>query len=162
MKKMKSMDDSRKLRRRKWGAVTVEIMHAMWKPQTFKYIYLFATIYVFTLTIPSTAIVYWAFGDQLTKQSNVLALLPRSSWFACMPLYFVWEKVIRMHDTKSICLRALSRLPIIIPIWFLAIIFPFFGPINSTVGALLVNFTVYIILVMAYMLTFRSASVRQK
>ncbi|KAJ0582374.1 putative amino acid transporter, transmembrane domain-containing protein [Helianthus annuus] len=46
-------------------AVTVEIMHAMWKPRKFKYIYLFATLYVFTLTLPSTAAMYWAFGDQL-------------------------------------------------------------------------------------------------
>lgn len=81
--------------------------------------------------------------------------------FACTPLYFVWEKVIGMHDTKSICLRALARLPVVIPIWFLAIIFPFFGPINSAVGALLVSFTVYIIPALAYMLTYRSASARK-
>ncbi|RDY10204.1 Auxin transporter-like protein 4, partial [Mucuna pruriens] len=42
-------------------AVTVEIMHAMWKPQKFKYIYLLATLYVYTLTIPSAVAVYWAF-----------------------------------------------------------------------------------------------------
>ena len=81
--------------------------------------------------------------------------------FACTPLYFVWEKVIGMHDTRSICLRALARLPIVIPIWFLAIIFPFFGPINSAVGALLVSFTVYIIPALAHMLTYRKASARQ-
>ena len=81
--------------------------------------------------------------------------------FACTPLYFVWEKVIGMHDTKSIFLRALARLPVVIPIWFLAIIFPFFGPINSAVGALLVSFTVYIIPALAHMLTYRSASARQ-
>lgn len=81
--------------------------------------------------------------------------------FACTPLYFVWEKVIGMHDTKSICLRALARLPVVIPIWFLAIIFPFFGPINSAVGSLLVSFTVYIIPALAHMLTFRSATARQ-
>ena len=81
--------------------------------------------------------------------------------FACTPLYFVWEKVIGMHDTKSICLRALARLPVVIPIWFLAIIFPFFGPINSAVGALLVSFTVYIIPSLAHMLTYRSACARQ-
>jgi auxin influx carrier (AUX1 LAX family) len=73
----------------------------------------------------------------------------------------VWEKVIGMHDTKSIFLRALVRLPVVVPIWFLAIIFPFFGPINSAVGALLVSFTVYIIPSLAHMLTFRSASARQ-
>ena len=81
--------------------------------------------------------------------------------FACTPLYFVWEKVIGMHDTKSICLRALARLPVVIPIWFLAIIFPFFGPINSAVGSLLVSFTVYIIPALAHMLTYRKASARQ-
>ncbi|KAG2406683.1 Auxin transporter-like protein [Vigna angularis] len=159
-------------------AVTVEIMHAMWKPQKFKYIYLYATFYVFTLTIPSAVSVYWAFGDQLLNHSNAFSLLPRTGWrdagvilmlihqiitfgFACTPLYFVWEKVIGMHDTKSICLRALARLPVVIPIWFLAIIFPFFGPINSAVGALLVSFTVYIIPASAHMLTFRSAAARQ-
>uniref|UniRef100_UPI003F778709 Auxin transporter protein 1,Soluble cytochrome b562 n=1 Tax=Arabidopsis thaliana TaxID=3702 RepID=UPI003F778709 len=159
-------------------AVTVEIMHAMWKPQKFKYIYLMATLYVFTLTIPSAAAVYWAFGDALLDHSNAFSLMPKNAWrdaavilmlihqfitfgFACTPLYFVWEKVIGMHDTKSICLRALARLPVVIPIWFLAIIFPFFGPINSAVGALLVSFTVYIIPSLAHMLTYRSASARQ-
>ncbi|KAK4802004.1 hypothetical protein SAY86_000207 [Trapa natans] len=60
-------------------------------------------------------------------------------------LYFVWEKAIGMHNCKSLCRRAVARLQVVIPIWFLAIIFPFFGPINSTVGSLLVSFTVYII-----------------
>ncbi|KAJ6768125.1 hypothetical protein OIU74_021900 [Salix koriyanagi] len=129
-------------------AVTVEIMHAMWKPQKFKYIYLFATLYVLTLTLPSASATYWAFGDQLLTHSNALSLLPRTPWrdaavvlmlihqfitfgFACTPLYFVWEKVIGIHDTKSILLRAISR------------------------------FTVYIIPSLAHMLTYRSASARQ-
>ncbi|MED6173567.1 Auxin transporter protein 1 [Stylosanthes scabra] len=159
-------------------AVTVEIMHAMWKPQKFKYIYLMATLYVFTLTLPSASAVYWAFGDELLNHSNAFSLLPKNGFrdaavilmlihqfitfgFACTPLYFVWEKVIGMHDTRSICLRALARLPVVIPIWFLAIIFPFFGPINSAVGALLVSFTVYIIPSLAHMLTYRKASARQ-
>jgi auxin influx carrier (AUX1 LAX family) len=49
----------------------------------------------------------------------------------------------------------------VIPIWFLAIIFPFFGPINSTVGSLLVSFTVYIIPALAHMVTFASAPARE-
>lgn len=81
--------------------------------------------------------------------------------FACTPLYFVWEKFIGMHNTKSLYRRALARLPVVIPIWFLAIIFPFFGPINSTVGSLLVSFTVYIIPAMAHMITFSSSSARE-
>ncbi|OAY79402.1 Auxin transporter-like protein 3 [Ananas comosus] len=81
--------------------------------------------------------------------------------FACTPLYFVWEKVIGMHETKSIVKRAIARLPVVIPIWFLAIVFPFFGPINSTVGSLLVSFTVYIIPSLAHMITFAPASARE-
>ncbi|CAH9101025.1 unnamed protein product [Cuscuta epithymum] len=159
-------------------AVTVEIMHAMWKPKKFKHIYFYATLYVFTLTIPSATSVYWAFGDQLLDHANAFSLLPKSGWrdtavilmlihqfitfgFASMPLYFVWEKTIGMHGTGSIFLRAVARLPVVIPIWFLAIIFPFFGPINSAVGALLVSFTVYIIPSLAHMLTFHTSSARQ-
>ncbi|KAG8074245.1 hypothetical protein GUJ93_ZPchr0006g43391 [Zizania palustris] len=159
-------------------AVTVEIMHAMWRPQKFKAIYLMATLYVLTLTLPSAASVYWAFGDALLTHSNALALMPRTAWrdaavvlmlihqfitfgFACTPLYFVWEKLIGLHDCRSLCKRAAARLPVIVPIWFLAIIFPFFGPINSAVGSLLVSFSVYIIPALAHMITFRSAHARE-
>ncbi|KAK7339846.1 hypothetical protein VNO77_20532 [Canavalia gladiata] len=81
--------------------------------------------------------------------------------FACTPLYFVWEKFIGMHDTRNIYLRALVRMAVVIPIWFLAIIFPFFAPINSAVGALLVSFTVYIIPTLAHMLIYIKGSTRQ-
>nr|GMD74318.1 auxin transporter-like protein 3 [Ipomoea batatas]GMD74569.1 auxin transporter-like protein 3 [Ipomoea batatas]GMD76055.1 auxin transporter-like protein 3 [Ipomoea batatas]GMD81991.1 auxin transporter-like protein 3 [Ipomoea batatas] len=155
-----------------------EIMHAMWKPQKFKLIYLVATLYVLTLTLPSASAVYWAFGDMLLDHSNALSMLPRTGFrdtavvlmlihqfitfgFACTPLYFVWEKFIGVHNTNSLFKRALARLPVVIPIWFLAIIFPFFGPINSTVGSLLVSFTVYIIPAMAHMITFASPAARE-
>lgn len=55
-------------------------MHAMWKPQKFKYIYLIATLYVFTLTLPSASAMYWAFGDQLLNHSNAFSLLPKTRW----------------------------------------------------------------------------------
>lgn len=55
-------------------------MHAMWKPQKFKLIYLIATLYVLTLTLPSASAVYWAFGDNLLNRSNALSLLPRTGF----------------------------------------------------------------------------------
>lgn len=55
-----------------------EIMHAMDKPMKFKYVFVYATLYVFTLTIPSALAVYWAFGDTLLKHSNSLSLLPKT------------------------------------------------------------------------------------
>ncbi|KAK8563060.1 hypothetical protein V6N13_018398 [Hibiscus sabdariffa] len=136
-------------------AVTVEIMHAMWKPQKFKAIYLMATVYVMTLTLPSAAAVYWAFGDMLLDHSNAFSLLPRTPFrdmavilmlihqaccldrlfitfgFACTPLYFVWEKAIGMHECKSLCKRAAA------------------------------SFTVYIIPALAHIFTFRSAAARE-
>lgn len=81
--------------------------------------------------------------------------------FAVTPLFFMWEKLIGVHKTKSLLLRAVCRVPVMLPVWFFAIAFPFFGPINSTVGALLVTFTVYIIPCAAHMWTFRSATARQ-
>jgi hypothetical protein len=60
--------------------------------------------------------------------------------FAVTPLYFVWEKLIGIHTTKNMLLRAVCRMPVILPVWFFAIAFPFFGPINSTVGAMFLSF----------------------
>ncbi|KAB5541569.1 hypothetical protein DKX38_014543 [Salix brachista] len=135
-------------------AVTVEIMHAMWKPQKFKAIYLLATLYVLTLTLPSAAAVYWAFGDMLLNHSNAFALLPRS------PSRDMAVILMLIHQACAYTLL-IPRLPVVIPIWFLAIIFPFFGPINSTVGSLLVSFTVYIIPALAHMFTFKSSAARE-
>ncbi|KAJ1396139.1 Amino acid transporter, transmembrane domain [Sesbania bispinosa] len=123
---------------------TREIMHAMWKPQKFKYIYLVGHFVRFHITIPSPVAVYWAFGDELLNHANAFSLLPR---------------VASVMPPLSSC--SFTRLPVVIPIWFLAIIFPFFGPINSAVGALLVSFTVYIIPALAHMLTYRKASARK-
>ncbi|KAJ0604567.1 putative amino acid transporter, transmembrane domain-containing protein [Helianthus annuus] len=79
-------------------------------------IFTFLPLYVFTLTLLSSAAVYWEFGDELFNHSNAFSLLPKIRWrdaavifmlihqfitfgFACTPLYFVWEKVIGMHVT---------------------------------------------------------------
>ncbi|KAL3624644.1 hypothetical protein CASFOL_031312 [Castilleja foliolosa] len=104
------------------------------------------------------------FGSVIQLIASVILMLAHqfiTFGFACTPLYFVWEKVIGVHNTTSIFARALARLPIVIPIWFLTIIFPLFGPINSAVGALLVSFTVYIIPALEHTLTYRTASGRE-
>lgn len=184
----------------------------MHRPVKFKYVYLFATLYIFTLTIPSSMAIYWSFGDALLENSNALSLLPKSPardvavilmiihqvatletlnhqcslfryfsvqvletkrltnmgcgvqfitvGFAVTPLYFVWEKILGVHQENNMLLRASCRVPIILPIWFLAIAFPFFGSINSVVGCLLVTFTVYIIPCLAHMVYFRNSTLR--
>jgi hypothetical protein len=77
--------------------------------------------------------------------------------FAVTPLYFVWEKLIGVHTTKNMLLCAVCRMHVILPVRFFAIAFPFFGPNNSTIGAMLVTITVYIIPCAAHMSVFRTA-----
>lgn len=71
----------------------------MWKPQKFKTIYLFATLYVLTLTLPSASAVYWAFGDLLLNHSNAFALLPRNGFRDTAVILMLIHQVImdRIH-----------------------------------------------------------------
>lgn len=82
-------------------------MHAMWKPQKFKYIYLLATLYVFTLTLPSASAVYWAFGDALLDHSNAFSLLPKNAWRDAAVILMLIHQVI---ITIKINLKNILRL----------------------------------------------------
>ena len=53
-------------------------MHAMWRPRKFGWVYIAATLYTFTLTMPNSISVYWAYGDQMLTHSNALGILPPS------------------------------------------------------------------------------------
>ncbi|KAJ7520803.1 hypothetical protein O6H91_19G023700 [Diphasiastrum complanatum] len=61
-------------------AVTIEIMHAMWRPRKYKVMYLYAVLYIFSLTIPSASAVYWAFGDRLLTITNAFAFFPKTKF----------------------------------------------------------------------------------
>lgn len=78
-----------------------EIMHAMWKPQKFKYIYLLATLYVFTLTLPSASAVYWAFGDELLNHSNAFSLLPKNGFRDAAVILMLIHQVWLLYKLKS-------------------------------------------------------------
>ncbi|KAJ7549259.1 hypothetical protein O6H91_07G046500 [Diphasiastrum complanatum] len=128
-------------------AVTVEIMHAMWKPHKFKGVYLLSTLYVLTMTLPSAIAMYWAFGDELLHNANALALLPKNGFrdlavilmlvhqfitfgFACTPLYFVWEKLIaHMVTFRTAFARenAVEKPPFVMPSWEAMYIFNCFA-----------------------------------
>lgn len=140
----------------------VEIMEAMWQPRKYKYAYFFAVLYTYLLTIPDSVAVYWAYGDTLLTKSNAFAVLPPSKmknvsiiamilhqYVAFMlnvnPLFLAWEKITGVHYTKYFVLKAMARIPVVLGIWFVALAIPFFGPINSVMGALLISFSVYII-----------------
>jgi auxin influx carrier (AUX1 LAX family) len=75
------------------------------------------------------------------------------------PLYFLWEKLLGTHQSHYI-VRVSSRIPVVLVIWFLAVAFPFFGPINSILGALTTTFATYLLPALLYFLTFKTSEVR--
>ena len=76
------------------------------------------------------------------------------------PVFLVCEKAAGVH-TKMFALRVLVRVPVVAVMWFLALAVPFFGPINSVMGAFLVTVSVYIIPLAAFLITYRTKSARQ-
>ena len=151
-------------------------MHAMMAPSRFSLVYLLSSMYVFTLTLPNTISVYWAHGDLLLTHTNALSVLPvsplRSTAVVLMvahqcvafglfitPLYFVWEKLIGTHHANYRT-KVLSRVPIVLLVWFLATAFPFFGPVNSLLGAFTTTFSTYLVPCIAFNMTYQSKAAR--
>ncbi|CAM6123493.1 unnamed protein product [Calypogeia fissa] len=64
-------------------------------------------------------------------------------------------------NTLCIPLRAVARLPVAGFLWFLALLIPFFGPLNSIVGALFMSFSTFMIPCVAYVYVFWSPEARQ-
>ncbi|XP_020275631.1 auxin transporter-like protein 1 isoform X2 [Asparagus officinalis] len=151
----------------------IELMEAMWKPQRYKWAYAAAVLYTYILTIPDSVAVYWAYGDILLHRSNAFGVLPQSTFKnACIismilhqyvsfllnvnPLFLAWEKLVGVHYSSRFIFKAIARVPVVLVIWFLALAIPFFGPINSVMGAFLIAFSVYIIPCVAFVNAYRN------
>lgn len=76
------------------------------------------------------------------------------------PVYYVAEKAVRVH-TRQMWRRILVRLPVFGTVWFLAIAIPFFGPLNSMMGAFLVSVVVYILPAAVFIRIFSHHQARQ-
>lgn len=76
------------------------------------------------------------------------------------PVFFFCEKAVGVH-TKSFLIRFLVRIPVVAFHWFLALAIPFFGPINSVIGALLITVGVYIIPLAAFNYLYHTKAARQ-
>eukprot|EP00252_Welwitschia_mirabilis_P025465 TRINITY_DN7956_c0_g2_i1.p1 TRINITY_DN7956_c0_g2~~TRINITY_DN7956_c0_g2_i1.p1 ORF type:complete len:321 (+),score=-14.45 TRINITY_DN7956_c0_g2_i1:248-1210(+) len=159
-------------------AITIEIMHAMWNPTIYKYVYACTVGFVMTITLPHCIILYCNFGDILLTHSNALSVLPPSifrSIALCfmighqalafglyiMPLNFMWEKLLGVHASHYL-IRVISRIPVALLLWFLALLFPFFGPLNSMMGSIFMSFSVYIIPCAAYLIVYRTKEAREE
>ncbi|KAL5996202.1 hypothetical protein ACLOJK_026276 [Asimina triloba] len=131
----------------------IELMEAMWKPQRYKYSYMMAVLYTYLLTIPDSVAVYWAYGDILLHRSNAFGYV--SFLLNANPLFLAWEKLVGVHLSKKFLPRAIARVPVVLVVWFLALAIPFFGPINSIMGAFFISFSVYIIPSISFMVAYK-------
>ncbi len=77
-----------------------------------------------------------------------------------MPLNFMWEKLWGVHQSPYL-VRVLVRFPVVLLLWFLALAFPFFGPLNSLIGSPFMSFSTFIIPSIAYIITFWTPKARQ-
>jgi hypothetical protein len=77
-----------------------------------------------------------------------------------MPLNFMWEKLLGIHEGIYV-VRVIARVPIACLLWFLALLVPFFGPLNSLIGAFIMSFSVYIIPCVAYLMVFKHPQSRE-
>lgn len=76
------------------------------------------------------------------------------------PVFYVCEKMAGVH-TNHYFRRILVRAFVVGAHWFVALAVPFFGPINSVLGALFVTIGVYIVPLMAFNLVYRTNIARQ-
>jgi auxin influx carrier (AUX1 LAX family) len=157
--------------------VTIEIMESTRRPHRFKYVYIFVVLYTWLISYPSAIAPYWAFGETIIRQSNAFGILPSSPWrmtaivlmvmhqsvsfiIFVHPIFLLVEKFARVHH-RSMLLRILVRIPVVVLVWFVALAIPFFGPINSVMGAFLLTVVVYMLPLATFMYAYRTKAARQ-
>jgi hypothetical protein len=97
-----------------------EIMHAMWKPVRYKYVYLACTIYVLFITVPHSVALYWSFGDALLVENNALGHLPVSNARSAALIFMIIHQVTQEYCPLKNSAWASSSIQ--------TIPFPFFSP----------------------------------
>ncbi|XP_024526150.1 auxin transporter-like protein 1 [Selaginella moellendorffii] len=78
-----------------------------------------------------------------------------------VPVFAMWEKLLGIHCSQNYTLKCIARMPIVLGICFLAIMLPFFGSINSVVGAIISSIGVYILPCLAFMVIRRHKESRE-
>jgi len=153
-------------------ASNIEVADVMDDHATYDKSYFYSFCYVFTLTLPNAISAYRTFGGISRYNPNSFNMYPRS--FArdfgivmmslhqlvafglfIGPVFHIWEKFWNVHDSKF-STRVLYRLPLCACVLLISVAFPFFGAINSVLGAFTTSFTTYIIPLVAFNLVFSS------
>lgn len=75
-------------------------------------------------------------------------------------VFIAFEKGVGVH-TRRYIMRLIARIPISMVIWFFALAIPFFGLINSLMGAVLITMGGYVIPPLFFAIAYRTAAARE-
>ncbi|KAK9820417.1 hypothetical protein WJX72_010066 [[Myrmecia] bisecta] len=132
--------------------ISFEVMDGLNMPKKYRRIGFLAFLYIFVLTVPHSTAVQLTYPTNNAKNGNVYGALPHTwamniSIFLMIvhqicafiyynaPMFYMWEKMLGIH-TSSLWIRIPSRLPITLLAWLIGVAFPFYGTLNSVIGAL--------------------------
>ena len=106
--------------------------------------------------------VAWMRGNLIVESCCIVSLNLQGIAFVITvtPVFYVCEKAAGVH-TNHYFRRILVRVFVVGAHWFVALAVPFFGPINSVLGALLVTVGVYIIPLLAFNIVYRTNKARE-
>lgn len=153
-------------------ASNIEVADVMDDHSTYDKAYFWSFLYVFTLTLPNAVTTYHTYGAITRDHQNAFGLYPKSPArdFGIImmninnlvafglfigPMFHVAENMSGVHK-KAFWIRVLVRLPIVFIIVLFAIAFPFYGAINTVLGAFTTSFATYILPLVAFNLVFKS------
>ena len=118
---------------------------------TFHKVFYSSYLYVFTLVLPNSVFILWGWPAQAAQYGNVYTYMPPSvardisivlmvlhqvivfGLFA-FPIFYMAEKAVGVH-TGAHWKRVLTRLPISLLLWLIALAFPFFGELADVAWA---------------------------
>merc|ERR1712224_996058 len=142
-------------------SASIEKADVMNKPSRYDIAYVFAMIYVYSITIPNGVTGYWAYGSKAATTSNAFYLLPDTVYrsigigLMCLhevvafglfagPLFHMLEKGLKI-DNKGYLIRTSVRFIVVAILLFFAVMLPFFGVINGLLGAFTTTCCTYVL-----------------
>eukprot|EP00536_Pseudo-nitzschia_multiseries_P001470 jgi/Psemu1/294405/fgenesh1_pm.19_\ len=147
-------------------ASNIEVADVMDDHSTYDRAYFHSFLYVFTLTMPNAISAYHSYGNIARLNQNAFGLYEPSAArdFGIIMMsinnfvafgFHIWEHFLGIHQ-KAFWIRALARLPVCGVIVLFAIAFPFYGAINTVLGAFTTSFATYILPLVAFNKVFRT------
>ncbi|KAK9831382.1 hypothetical protein WJX81_007976 [Elliptochloris bilobata] len=156
--------------------IALEMMDAMRDSRKYVGAYFGGWLWTALLTLPHSLAVNLAY-PAIIVNDNVYGVLPLSNWmrvsvalmivhqfvaFALYvtPLIFMFERLWGSHNARWF-IRLPLRLPVALILWLLGVMLPFYGTINSLMGAIGVPTTAFVLPAIAYNWHFRSRETRE-